>query len=375
MERVCGELIRRAHYEFDVTIVAATLASELRGCVPAWHRVSVPRRPFPLKYSLFWIRAANCLRGLEVDLIHAVGAITPRPVDVASIHFCSAGFVQIAGGLAPERAPLPRRINTSLARTLAIAGERWCYRPGRLAAFAAVSSGVGEEVSRLYPGIPVHITPNGVDHDRFRPDPAARRQLRAASGLGEEPLAIFVGGDWDRKGLPVVLEALARARSETGCDLRLWVVGAGDRRRFQRLARQLGVGEAVSFLGARGDVERCLAAADIFVLPSLYETFGLVAFEAAACGLPVIATPVHGLCELIGDGGAGILVEREPASIADALRRLALDPALRRALGETARRRSERYTWQASAEAVMELYRSLLSERAQPAGRRGEVLA
>lgn len=361
--RVCAELLRHAAQEFEFTVVSAVLGEQLRPLVTKWWRVKVPDRPFALRFATFWVRASRLMRGLDVDVVHTVGAIVPQRADVSAIHFCHAGLVAAERRLVPGAGPLLRRINTAVSRVLALAAERWCYRPGRLRAFATVSAGIGEEVSRHFPGITVHVTPNGVDHDRFRPDPASREQLRGELGVRDRPVAIFVGGDWDRKGLPLALQALSRVR-DRGVDLRLWVVGDGDLARFMSLTNELGISGAVSFLGRRDDVESYLAAADIFLLPSAYEAHPLVCIEAAACGLPIIATGVHGISDLLADGDAGVLVQRDADSIADALALLAHDQGLRLRLGRGALRRSAAYSWHASTASVTALYRSLLSESA-----------
>lgn len=364
MERACAELLRHAHDEFDFTVVSVEFAPALRPLVHRWIRVRVPQRPIPLKFVLFWLRAGRAVRHVKADIIHTVGAIVPNRVDVVSIHFCHAGFVSIQGHLASPDAPLTRRTNTSIARLLALAAERWCYRPGRVRAFAAVSRGVEDELLRHYPGVEVQLTPNGVDLDRFHPDASARTDLRRSTGLTDEPVAVFIGGDWDRKGLAIGIQALADVRAQ-GIDLQLWVAGSGDQVRFATLAEELGVGSAVSFFGTRHDVERFLAAADVFVLPSLYETFSLVGFEAAATGLPVVVTRVHGIGDLVKDDEAGIPVERNAASLAEGLVRLAREPDYCRRLGQVALRSAQQYTWNASATALTNLYRSLLREHAQ----------
>ncbi len=99
----------------------------------------------------------------------------------------------------------------------------------------------------------------------------------------------------------------------------------------------MGVAAAVHWLGVTREVETVYELADAFVLPSSYETFSLVSFEAAASALPILATPVNGVRELIEDGRNGFLITREPAVIAERLRAFAADPALRRRLGEAAR--------------------------------------
>lgn len=360
--RVCAQLLRQAGEDFDFTVVSAVLGDQLRPFVKKWCRVHAPARPFALRFTVFWFMASRVLRRLDDhDVVHSVGAIVSVPVDLAAVHFCSTAYVTSERRLAPRAAPPLRRLNSGLARAVAVAGERWCYRPARLRAFAAVSDGVGAEVSRHFPGIPVHVTPNGVNRDRFRLDPTAREQVRAELGANDQPVAVFVGGDWDRKGLTIALEALSSVRGRGG-DLCLWVVGAGDIARFSTLAAELAVADAVSFLGPRDDVERYLAAADMFVLPSAYEAHPLVCIEAAACGLPLVVTRVHGVSEILEDGDAGILVERDAGSVAEALLLLAQDPALRAGMGRRARERSSRYSWRASAETVTDLYRSLLAD-------------
>jgi glycosyltransferase involved in cell wall biosynthesis len=170
-------------------------------------------------------------------------------------------------------------------------------------------------------------------------------------------VAIFVGGDWDRKGLGIAIAGLAVAQKMTRCHLQLWIVGSGDQGRFIAMARTLGVSEKVRFFGTRGDVECLYQAADAFVLPTLYETFSMAAYEAAACGLPIVATRVSGVEELIGSEDAGVFVERTPESIGGALHRLLSEPDQARLLGLVARSRAEQFTWRRSTSAVLDLYR------------------
>jgi glycosyltransferase involved in cell wall biosynthesis/GT2 family glycosyltransferase len=361
MERVCAELIRRRAREFDFIVISATLAPDLRALVTDWLQVRVPQRPFPLKLAAFWVRAGWRARFLDADIIHTVGAIIPNRVDVAAIHFCHAGFVAKRRRLVPPGTPLIRRANRSLGQLLALAAERWCYRPGRVRAFAAVSEGVRGELLRHYPGIEVSVTPNGVDLDRFHPNPRIRSGMRQGRGLSDEPLAVFVGGDWTHKGLALSIQALAGVQAR-GRDLHLWVIGAGDQSRFSALAQKLGVASVVSFFGTRDDVESFLAAADIFILPSQYEAFSLVTLEAAASGLPVIMPALNGASEVVGDNEAGLLVETTAESVGAALARLVDDTDLRNRLGRQARKRATRYGWEPSIEAVSRLYFSLLRE-------------
>jgi UDP-glucose:(heptosyl)LPS alpha-1,3-glucosyltransferase len=204
---------------------------------------------------------------------------------------------------------------------------------------------------------------NGVDTEAFAPDlrwPDARA-ARASLGIAEEELvAVFVGSEWGRKGLEPVIRALALAPQWS-----LLVAGGGDRARYRALADSLGVGRAVHWLAVTSDVQLAYAMADAFVLASSYETFSLVTFEAAASGLPVLATPVSGVRELIRDGQNGFLISREPEVIAARLKQLAEDPALRTRLGRAARESALGFGWQAMVASHHELYEGVTARGRQ----------
>jgi UDP-glucose:(heptosyl)LPS alpha-1,3-glucosyltransferase len=365
MERACAELVRRGSNSYHFVVVTCELAPGLRE-LAKWERIAVPRRPFPLKFLAFALLAGLKLRRSSVDLVHSVGAIVPNRVDMAVVHFCHAGFRERTDGLAPPSQTFLRRLNTGVARLLALRAERWSYQPGRVELLAAVSAGVADELRAHYPRVPTRLAPNGVDIDRFRPDQDVRREMRVAEGIGPaDVVALFLGGDWDRKGLGIAIEAIGQAASGVTEPLRLWVVGRGDERRFRAIAEGNGVGDRLRFFGLRPDPERFHQAADIFVLPTLYEAFSLAVLEAAASGLPLIAPPVNGIGEVIGKDEAGIVVERTPESVGRAIVRLAADADLRARMGAAGRRRASEYTWERSANAILEAYGELLADRGQ----------
>ncbi len=354
MERAFFELVRRAHREYRFVVFAAELDERLHPLVE-WRRIRVPMRPVPLKTALFSLAAGLRLARTRASVVHTMGALVPNRVDVATVQFCSAGFRERTGRLVPPGRTPARRINSTVNRLLALLLEAWCYRPSRVRAFGAVSRGVAQELGRHYPNVPVAITPNGVDVTRFRPDARARATLRAEQNVSDDEVVfLFVGNDWEHKGLAIAIEAVARAQLEGS---HLWVIGNGDAQRYRAHARELGA--AVTFFGPRADPERWYAAADVFVFPTLYETFSLVAYEAAAAGLPVVATRVSGIEELLADDGAGLMVERDADSVAAALRRLAADQSLRRRLGDEGRRRASAYDWSRSVDSILRLYRAL----------------
>jgi glycosyltransferase involved in cell wall biosynthesis/GT2 family glycosyltransferase len=358
MERACLELLERASDDVDFVVISARLAPSVRSRV-RWRRLPIPQRPFPLKFSAYYLLAGLRLAAERVDLVHTLGAVVPNRVDLASVHFCHAGF-QASGADESMPASALRRLNTRVSRRLALTTERWSYRQDRVRRLAAVSSGVARELNTFYPGVDTTLTLNGVDHDRFRPDEDTYRRIRSRAGVARGTcVALFVGGDWHRKGLGVAIGGLAQARAQ-GMPVVLWVVGPGDRTRFRALAARAGVEEQVRFFGRCTGVERFYQAADVFVMPTSYETFCLAAFEAAAAGLPLVVTETHGVSDLVGDDTAGVRVERTPEAVGMGLVRLASNPNIRASLGAAARSRSLEFTWQRSVEAVLASYTALM---------------
>ena len=139
----------------------------------------------------------------------------------------------------------------------------------------------------------------------------------------------------------------------------LLVAGAGDGERYAALAAELGVADRVRFLGVSSDVPVVYAASDVFLLPSRYETFSLVTFEAAASGLPVLAAPVSGVRELIDDGRNGYLIAPDGEQIAARLRELARDPGGRERLGRAARASALAFSTERMVQAHHDLYMRL----------------
>jgi glycosyltransferase involved in cell wall biosynthesis len=363
MERVLAELVEHGAGRFDVHIVSATLAEHLRDEV-TWHRVSVPRRPFAARFLWFALAAGRVLRHLDVDVRHVTGALVIARADLSTVHFCHAGYVAEVGSVFPTGLPLHRRLNRGLSRLLALGFERWCYRPSRLTLAAAVSDRTAREMRRHFPGVPCEVTPNGVDLDRFRPDPAARAAVRQALGIGtDDPVVLFVGGEWDRKGLWTVVDAIGLLHDQ-GTTVRLLVAGRGDEPALAARARAAGVGDQVEALGVRTDVPALLAASDVFCLPSDYETYPLVSWEAAAVGVPQVVTRTGAVEELVESTGCGVLLDdgRDPAEVAIALGALVADPAARAAMGERAVRAVAGAGWAATSEVTFAIYDRLAGD-------------
>jgi D-inositol-3-phosphate glycosyltransferase len=207
----------------------------------------------------------------------------------------------------------------------------------------------------------VQIVPPGVDHAFFSPGPqdGARRAL----GLGPEPTLLFVGRIQPLKGVDVAVRALHELGDPTA---RLLVVGGAsgaggsdEVTRVHTLVDDLGLASQVQFIEPQPhhELSTYYRAADVCLVPSRSESFGLVALEAAACGTPVVAAAVGGLLSLVDDGTTGYLVdERDPAIYADRIRRILGDADHAAELSRRSVELASHYTWSTTAARLRRLY-------------------
>lgn len=206
----------------------------------------------------------------------------------------------------------------------------------------------------------ITVIPNGVDRDAFLGLPVERP---ARDGV----TALFVGRLYPRqKGLERLVEALARVPASARLRLRLVGEDWGGASLVRRRSAVRGIADRVTIVGAvsRDALVREYAEADLLVLPSLFEPFGIVLLEAMAAGLPVVASRTGGVPEVVADGETGLLVEPgDPAGLASALSRLAEDRGLRIQMGARGRARSAAYSWDAIVPKVVSVYRQALEER------------
>lgn len=174
---------------------------------------------------------------------------------------------------------------------------------------------------------------------------------------------ISIGNFRPEKGQDVLLNAFARVTGRV-IDAQLTLVGDGPLRPdLEAQARTLGIGTRVHFTGSVTDVWPLLAEADIFAVPSRYESMGIAALEAMAAGLPVVATSVGGLTDLVQPGVTGELVEPDdPGALADRLTSLLLTPEALASLGAAAQERAESYRAETMADRYFAVYEDLAQE-------------
>ena len=212
----------------------------------------------------------------------------------------------------------------------------------------------------------VCVNPPGVDLDLFRP--GDREEARRQIGIDDAPTVLFVGRIQALKGLDVAVEALGTVRDRLR-ESRLVVVGGpsgpsgeAEYRLIRDLSDRLGLRDAVSWWGVQSHCRLPVfyRAADVLIVPSRSESFGLVAAEAQATGLPVVAANVGGLRHVVSDGDSGVLVDGwDPPDYGKALLRVLESPTVSDHLARGALTAGRRYGWNMATDRLLELYRGI----------------
>jgi len=234
-----------------------------------------------------------------------------------------------------------------------------------------VSGLVRDELVKVYP-IPedrIQVAPPGVSLKRFSAidRPKCRKEIRQRFDLTEtDVVVLFVGMNFEIKRLDLLVRGLAEAvhSRSNRCRLKLLVVGRGDADRYRALAQELDISEHVVFAGVTREVETFYAGADIFAMPSAFDTFGLVVLEAMAAGLPVIISDKVGARDLIDSGYNGIVLPSSltVSDMAAALQQLE-HPEKRFRMGKAAEKTAAYYDWDRVAEQTADLYRRVAHEK------------
>ena len=208
----------------------------------------------------------------------------------------------------------------------------------------------------------IKVIPCGVDLQLFAP----RNQYLAREHLGlptDQPIVLFAGRLDPFKGPDLLLQAASMMKTK----VQIMIVGGNiiddkDLQTLQRLAQDLGIGQQVHFPGAQAQQELpwYYSAADVTVVPSYHETFGLAAVESLACGTPVVATRAGGLTTVVQHGKTGLLVTRSPSAFAESIEELLCNPRLRLTMAANSRGSVLKYSWHEIAREVDALYRELV---------------
>ncbi len=295
--------------------------------------------------------------------------------DVVHTHTTKAG---ILGRLAANQAKVPHVIHSphghifhgyfnpvliKLYVMLETMAARWTQKTITLTEkekkeYLALGIGVPGEYECIY---------NGIDVDKYcDPDLSVKAERRRLNISTTATVLLTVGRLVHVKGHRHLLEAVASMGHEESADVHCLIIGDGDlREELESQAHELGISEKISFLGHQNNITPFLMISDLFVLPSLNEGFGLVVIEAMASGLPIIATNVGGVPEIVKDGETGILVSPgESSALKNGILTLLKDREILRQIGNQNRERVQReFSLKQMNDKVEKLYDEVLAER------------
>jgi UDP-glucose:(heptosyl)LPS alpha-1,3-glucosyltransferase len=310
------------------------------------HRLHVPPLPSAARAVALALAAARLARRARWDVVQSHERTLAQDVYRAG-EGCHRAYLDA----------IADRTGRRLHHAVTLALERRVF--ARTPMIVAISERGEREIARYYavPASRLAVVYNGVDLERFHPqrrtqyrEPARQEAAIPATAF----TVLFVGSGFERKGLATAIRGFAAVGDAA---TRFVVIGRGDAGPYQRLAGELGVADRVIWLGARPDMERWYAAADVLALPTRYEPFGNVHLEALASGLPVVTSVVAGGAEVITER-CGAAVEPDDApGVATAIGKLrGRDP---RELAEAARAAAEPFTFARQIRALEEVYRRL----------------
>jgi UDP-glucose:(heptosyl)LPS alpha-1,3-glucosyltransferase len=326
VERIMLECARYLGARHDVTVFANQW-DEPPPVREGWSTfqyqfVPAQKQPGFLYGRSFFHNATQQLNFSDFDAVGTFGCVAPLGgvTWVQSVH---AAWLERSRQIRAPRswARLRQKINPLHPVLLDLERKHFAERGYRKV--IALTPEVQSDLQRIY-GVPTEdivVIPNGFAPDEFNLEVSAQQRaaMRGELGIGEhEKVLVFVANEAERKGLEPLLQAIAKLKRN---DLHLLCVGRLPAAAWAPVAEKLGIGERVHWIGPTGEVAKYYAAADLFVLPTFYEPWGLVVVEAMACGLPALTSRCAGAAVAVREGETGELLDepKNPDEIAQKL--------------------------------------------------------
>jgi glycosyltransferase involved in cell wall biosynthesis len=345
-----------------------------------WHKVPSIPGPHLLQFLSWLLLNSVCrawdhlVHGLRFELVLSPG-INGLDADVVIVHVLFHRLQELSGEEGGESAKLGllRRFHRRAYYSLLTSLERRIYSNPSVT-LCAVSQRTAALLARYFQRPQVPVVPHGVDSAQFSPAARYERRAEARSRRNLQDsdfVLLLIGNDWRVKGLETVLRALASLRS-----LPLHFIVAGDDfpDPFRESARRLGILERCHFERPRSEILDFYAAADLYVSPSLEDSFGMPAAEAMACGLPVITSTFAGVSDLIRNGVDGFVL-LDPSNsneLARLLEELLHDPGKRERVGAEAAKTAREWSWDRNAAQVWKLLKTVEARKHSARAVRGE---
>jgi len=303
-ERYCvnlaRNLTRRGHL---VTVIGQHIDEDLQNEVH-FQRIRVNRLTSSTRNRSFATNAGAAALSGNHDIVYGLGRSygldAVRVTERLQSHWLKVHYLRPWRQFLEQRNPRQKTL---------INLEQQIYQSDKVRRIVTQSQ-LDRTLLERYYGIPsdkIRTIYNGVDTQTFHPDVReSAAEVRAEWRLSkDQPLLVFASMDFEGKGLRSIIQALSQSRHTDSC---LLVLGQGPIKRFQRIAGAWGVGDRVFFGGRRSDIQRYYGAADLFLLPTVYEPFPNVNLEAMACGLAPLTTLTAGGADIIRHGENGYLI-------------------------------------------------------------------
>lgn len=322
-----------------------------------FHHVPMLKGLSVLQVMSFAVNVRRLLKRQQFDIIHSFERTLYQDIYRAG-DGCHREWLKQRRKIDPPGKSIFHRINPLHIALLWI--EKQIFKEGNYKAIMANSLRGKKEIVDLY-GVPenkIYVIYSAVDSKRFTVDNGQEKKQKLCRQFGinpDNPLLLFVGSGFQRKGLPVTLQALALLPFPA----HLIVVGKERLSPYQRLAKKLGVDSSVTFTGPIPDVAPFYAGADLFIFPTIYEPFSNVCLEAMAAGLPVVTSRINGASEVLIEGENGCIVE-DPFNAKEIAAKIQQGLTISKArLVETNGNILQKLTWENHIRQVLELYETV----------------
>jgi len=314
------------------------------------HRISYPRiRNFG--FGVFWIKLFFYLRKIDFEISHSQGVLTAIPCFLAKkilkkpyIVYCRGSDVYISW-------KFKKLIFKSILKNAD--------------AVVVLAADMKEkiELEKACDNKEIFVIPNGIEFDKFT-NSAEKETINVPQVQKDEKIILFVGRLNQIKGIKYLIRAMGIIRGIMP-KTRLLIVGYGEEKEnLEKLVKELNLENCTTFTGKipNEEISKYMMASDIFVLPSLSESFGIVNLEAMACGLPIVATRVGGIPEIVEDEENGFLVEpKNPEQIAEKILLLFKNEELSKKISNNNKEKAKKYSWDRVVEKLEEIYSKVLS--------------
>jgi UDP-glucose:(heptosyl)LPS alpha-1,3-glucosyltransferase len=370
--RYIYEISTRLTHKFDVHILATNwdtdFGSEITvNKIPLYFRIPSYLGVFEFVLKSAWLAKKN-----NYDLILGQGLPLSGlfDQDIIFVHINSPDYVNW------KRHSQWRGFNKQLKRIIysihpiMLTNAHLRYREGNFKKIIVASNVAKKELIFCYGVLPnkIEVIPLGVRIEEFHPKKKYiyGNEIRKKYDISsDEYVLFFCGQDFERKGLAFVLKAMHFVKND---NIKLIVAGKGENDRMSNVRKMvvnLGLEEKVIFVGSTNRVDLYYAASDAFVLPTLYDPFGLVLLEAMASGIPVIVSRKAGASELIQDGIGGFILKHptDYEELSTKIRILATNRTLSKSMGSQARAIAEKYSWDIVADSTSQLYSEIIREK------------